>query len=125
MDSLYIKATEVTPEINFDSSSGIMNIIGKSLLNGDTEFSQPVFKWVENYLKRPKDLTVVNINLEYFDDTSSKMLLELFMKLEKLVSNKRQLKINWLYSVDNMANREAGEIIGDMLNTPFTFHALT
>jgi len=96
MDNLFIKAKYNTPEIDFDAQSGNLKISGRSHPeNADFEFDS-IFEWINRYLKAPKNETVLVIDLEYFNSTSSKILIYL---LEIILSakDKTNLTVKWYY----------------------------
>jgi hypothetical protein len=74
---------------------------------------------LENYAESPKENTVVNIQLEYFNTSSSKCILDVFKKLEKINTNSNKVVINWYYEEDDEDMLEAGEDYEAIINIPF------
>ena len=87
MNSINIDPTVKTPKVNFDAGTGILEIEGRSIPENSTEFYKPIFEWLDNYITSPNSKTVFNFKLEYFNTSSSKCILDLFRKLEKLHNN--------------------------------------
>lgn len=111
MDSWKTLATKYTPEIYFDTTLNILGIKGESYPENITEFSSPLFSWLENYLENlgQRNFTI-NIELIYFNSSSSKMLLDLFDLLEDEVNdNDKNIVVNWIYDIDNDSSQEYGE----------------
>ncbi|MDM8569380.1 DUF1987 domain-containing protein [Thiotrichales bacterium HSG1] len=111
MDSWKTVATKYTPEIYFDANTNILGLKGESYPENITEFSSPLFSWLENYLGNlgKKNFTI-NIELIYFNSSSSKMLLDLFDLLEEEVNdNNKNIVVNWIYDAENDAAQEYGE----------------
>ncbi|HAW19252.1 MAG TPA: nuclear pore complex subunit, partial [Flavobacteriales bacterium] len=71
-----------------------------------------------NYGDNSKSDTVVNIQLEYFNTSSSKCILDVFKKLES-VNGKTTITINWHYEEDDEDMLEAGEDYQAIINIPF------
>jgi len=110
MKNLDIPKTKTTPEIHFNSSTNELTIKGESFPENTSEFYAPVFEWLEEYFVTIKDQSVtVNIELVYFNSSSSKVLMNLFDMLEENVQDGKQITVNWLYDEDNEMAVEYGE----------------
>jgi hypothetical protein len=72
--------------------------------------------WIEQYARDAKPKTIINIQLEYFNTSSSKCLLDLFKKLEAI---NNEIVINWYYEEDDEDMLEAGEDYDAIINIPF------
>lgn len=120
METLTIEGTAKTPTIKFDSAAGIIEIKGRSIPENSIEFYKPLIDWLDKYSFKPQGNTVVNIQLEYFNTSSSKCILDVFKKLEainKIGSSK--VIINWHYEEDDEDMSEAGEDYQAIINIPF------
>lgn len=110
MENLKIKNTKSSPEINFNSETNILNIIGESYPENTTQFYEPVFTWLNEYMNSVKDQEVIiNIELIYFNSSSSKVLMDLFDFLEDQSDEGKNIVVNWIYDEDNEASLEYGE----------------
>lgn len=110
MENLEIKNTKSSPEINFNSETNILNIIGESYPENTTQFYEPVFTWLNEYMNSVKDQEVIiNIELIYFNSSSSKVLMDLFDFLEDQSDEGKNIVVNWIYDEDNEASLEYGE----------------
>ena len=87
MEKIIREATGKTPYIKLDNKSGIIEIKGRSIPEHSLDFYRDINSWLEEYGKLPQSQTVVNIELEYFNTSSSKCLLDILKKLE-LISKK-------------------------------------
>jgi hypothetical protein len=98
MDNWKIEATKSTPLVNFDAASNTLELTGESYPENLTTFADPLFSWLEDYLAQLEEQTfTVNIELTYFNSSSSKMLLDLFDRLEEEVAdNGKTIKVNWI-----------------------------
>ena len=103
-----IESTRYTPEIILDPS-GLVSISGKSYPENTFEFYAPILRWVKDYLSKdsvPK--TVVNLEIIYFNSSSSKLffdLLDLFDESKNVCDS----EVNWIYDEENENAKEAGE----------------
>lgn len=114
-----IEGTPKTPSITLNPESGIIEIKGRSIPENSIEFYKPIVDWLEDYAKAPKEKTVVNIQLEYFNTSSSKCILDVFKKLENLKKGKNDIVVNWYYEEDDEDMLEAGEDYESIIKVPF------
>lgn len=121
MEKLYLEPTALTPLINFDPEHGVMAIKGRSIPDSPDDFWYSIVNWFDNYLLSPHKLTVININLEYFNVTSSKRILALLYKLNDLVDTGNEVKVNWFYREGDEDMYEVGQDYAYMVKVPFEF----
>jgi hypothetical protein len=120
MDKLEIQGTAKTPSILFDAETGILEIKGRSIPENAIGFFKPLVDWLEEYSKEAKSLTQANIQLEYFNTSSSKCILDIFKKLEGInKQDDKEVVINWYYEEDDEDMLEAGEDYQSILKIPF------
>ncbi len=119
METLTIEGTPKTPTVKFDASQGSVEIKGRSIPENSIEFYKPLVDWLEEYSKGPASLTKVNIQLEYFNTSSSKCILDVFKKLEAIYKAKNEVIINWYYEEDDEDMLEAGEDYESIIHVPF------
>ena len=120
MEKYAIEGTPKTPTISFDIQGGVLEIKGRSIPENSIEFYKPLIDWLEKYSGKPKADTVVNIQLEYFNTSSSKCILDVFKKLEAInKGGQSSVVINWHYEEDDEDMSEAGEDYQAIINVPF------
>lgn len=119
MEKLVIEGTPKTPTIKFDPEDGKLLIQGRSIPENSIEFYKPLVDQLESYAGSPKDNTKVDIVLEYFNTSSSKCILDVFKKLEKINADNSEVVINWHYEEDDEDMLEAGEDYQAIINIPF------
>lgn len=108
MENLKLEATKYTPEISLDAS-GVISFVGKSYPENTFEFYSPVMEWVEAYFDgNAADKTVVNMEILYFNSSSSKLFFDFFDLLEEASAN-HTIEINWIYDEENESALEAGQ----------------
>ena len=90
MELLFIEPTDKTPLIIFDSLIGKFEIIGISIPQNGKLFYEPALEWLDKYIRRPNKETALVINLDYFNISSSKMLLFIFYKLMEIKSPEKK-----------------------------------
>jgi len=121
MNNLEIPKTKTTPEIFFNFSTNELSIKGESFPENTSAFYAPVFEWLEEYINALTDqVVIVNIELVYFNSSSSKVLMDLFDMLEEAVQNGKEITVRWRYDEDNEMAAEYGEdFMEDLEDLPF------
>ena len=119
METLSIEGTPKTPTIKFDEPSVTLEVKGRSIPENSIEFYKPLVDWLEKYAVKPIGKTNVNIQLEYFNTSSYKCILDVFKKLEGIHKGGNEVIINWHYEVDDEDMLEAGEDYQAIINVPF------
>jgi len=121
MEVFNLKGTEATPSIILDHTTGVFEISGRSLPEDASTFYQPMLDWIDKYAEKPQSKTVLIFKLEYFNTTSSKLILSLLNKLEEIHNNESNVHISWYYHEDDIDTKDAGEEFADLYDFPFSF----
>lgn len=120
MEKYSIEATQNTPDIDFDLKNGVLEISGRSIPENSIEFYNPLFSAIDSYIDHPSTKTNINIQLEYYNSSSSSCLLSVFKKLEKLNKEKNNVSVNWIYEENDEDILAAGKNFQGMVDLPFT-----
>ena len=119
MEVIKIKGTDDTPSIVLDKDNEIFEISGRSLPEDVTAFYEPILNWLDEYAENPNAKTVFSFKLVYFNTASSKLLLDILMKLEDMHENGHEVLIKWYYPEDDEDMQEAGEEYAEIVDIPF------
>ena len=119
METIKIQGTEDTPKITLDKETEVLEISGRSLPEDVTSFYEPVLTWLDEYSQNPNPKTVFNFKLVYFNTASSKLLLDILMKLEEIHEAGNEVLIRWHFPEDDEDMEEAGEEYADIVDVPF------
>lgn|SRR5690606_7008942 len=121
MKSIYLKETKYTPEVVLDKDKGVFKFSGKSLPPDVIEFYKPIIEWFNEYIQNPNAETRLVCKMEYFNTASSKLMLDILGKLEKLAASGSKLSVDWYYDKDDEDLLETGQDYAKIVNIPFTF----
>ena len=119
MADLKLEGSPKTPTIEFNSGAGYLLVRGRSIPENSIEFYKPLIEALEAYNSNSQSNTKVDIQLEYFNTSSSKCILDVFKKLEAINSGSSEVVINWYYEEDDEDMLEAGEDYQAIINIPF------
>jgi hypothetical protein len=114
MEHLYVEGTKMTPNVILDSDKKVYSITGNSRPENPLQFYKPIFEWLTNYLERTEEKMVFEVQMDYFNTSTSKVLLDLFELFEKFAETK-DIHVVWYYQSDDEEMQEAGEELLDLV----------
>ena len=110
MEDLFIKGTASVPMVSF-KTSGEIKLEGRALVEDAFKFFQPLITWAKEFSGEELN---IEINLEYFNTSVSKQLLDLFRIFDGNPNN-RVINVKWRYEEGDDEMQESGEIYEDLL----------
>ncbi|HPF93662.1 MAG TPA: DUF1987 domain-containing protein [Tenuifilaceae bacterium] len=119
METIKILGTDDTPTVILDADNDIFEISGRSLPEDVTAFYDPILNWLDEYATSPNEKTIFTFKLVYFNTASSKLLLDILMKLEEMHEDGKEILVKWFYPEDDEDMQEAGEEYADIVDVPF------
>jgi len=119
MENILRESSAKTPTINFDAKSGVLLLRGRSIPENSIEFYKPLNDWLDLYGEKPCQETTIDMKLEYFNTSSSKCILDLLKRLEKINQTGSKVSVNWYFESDDEDMEEAGEDYQAIVQLPF------
>lgn len=124
MERLSVKGNLKFPTLDFDPHNGVFEIYGRSLPENTIEFYKPVLEWLDNYKSNAAPKTVVNVSLEYFNTSSSKLILDIFKKFREIHDAGKSIEVNWFYEEDDPDLQSQGELFQEISGVPMKLHSV-
>jgi hypothetical protein len=121
MNIINLEGTEDTPKIILDPNNSIFEISGRSLPEDCASFYKPILDWLSQYT--PSAKMNFNFKLDYFNTASSKMILDILTRLEKIKEKGGDVAVVWCHSEDDEDMQEAGEEFSELVEIPFEIKA--
>ena len=119
MDNIFLNKTFNSPEVEFISATGELNMEGRSIPEDPGEFFEKLIDWMNDYFLNPVDETVMNIKLEYINSGSSKYMLEL-LRIMKVNYNKgKKVLVKWYFEEGDESIEELGQHYEQTMQIPF------
>ena len=115
MENIIITGTNKTPEVTFLANTRSMSLSGRSIPENSIEFYSSLILLADE-LCSSEGAVDVNINLEYFNTSSSKCLMDLLKRIE---SSDVDACVNWYYEEEDEDMLEAGEDYDAIIEIPF------
>jgi len=119
MNDINIKGTVKTPAISFDEKESHLVIEGRSTLENPARFYKPLISRLKDFNNTSIERLEIDFKLEYFNTTSSLVILDILKHLQSLDSPENEVVINWYYDEEDEDLLEIGEDYSTMLNFPF------
>ena len=109
MGDFILEGSAKTPVVELKSSGDLL-LKGRSIPENSIEFYKPIIDWIDSYSQSVSEKTVLSVQLEYFNTSSSKCILDVFKKLESLSGT--NVEVKWYYEEDDEDMLEAGSVMG-------------
>lgn len=120
MESIFIKATEVSPEVNFNPEAGVFSISGWSRPESPGKFYDPILKWIDDFGEQAMKGSTMEFRIEYFNTPSARVLREILDRLDKFNKKGADIKVNW-YLDDDTSKEEFEHEFAQDLSLPINF----
>jgi hypothetical protein len=115
MDNIFIEKTPKTPKVDFNSQTGFLHLEGISIPENTVDFYRDIIYWIIEYGLNPLPETILVLKLEYFNTSTSVVLLNMF----KILSRIKGCKVDWYYEGDDVEMEEVGLDYANMVDIPF------
>ncbi|GIV38742.1 MAG: hypothetical protein KatS3mg033_0542 [Thermonema sp.] len=120
MENLNIEPTNRTPKVYFDARTGVLEIAGRSIPENSADFYQPILDWLDEAAQSEILTFNMVLKLEYFNTSSSKFILDILKKLEKIHKDTgKAVFVKWYYDEKDEDMEEAGHDFRDIINLDF------
>jgi hypothetical protein len=115
MNNIFIERAAKTPKVDFNSRTGLLYLEGVSIPENTVDFYRALIYWINEYGITPLPETILVIKLEYFNTSTSVVLLDIFKLLSKIVG----ATVHWYYESDDVEMEEVGKDYANMIDVPF------
>jgi len=117
MEKFDIAATARTPHLSFDPETGTFVLEGESYPEDTKKFYDAPLSNVYSYLENDTETNALfSFKLKYFNSSSAKVLMDLFLAIEESASRGNHFKIEWHYAADDDNMQELGEEFAEELD---------
>lgn len=119
MNNLLLAATNTTPSVDFNATTGLLALAGESYPENAFEFFRPLLGWVVDYLKESPGSLTAEIALSYLNTSSIKSVMDLLDQLEAAHRSGRAVAVHWHYQEQNERALEMIEEFKEEVTLPF------
>jgi hypothetical protein len=124
MENLHIEKGRNTPAVIF-KTDGELRIEGNSICENSLAFYTPPLEWLKEFEKTNPQKVTCHVNLEYFNSSSSLLLIKLFTLLSQIGKSGAQTNIIWYYPEEDEDMIEAGQNFSRIIKVPFNFQSIS
>lgn len=131
MERLYLKPTELSPEIILSPHENIFKITGRSSPEDVRTLYYPVLDWIKAFIEivlegnslhfSTENPFVLKLEFTYFNSSSAKFLYDIIMELKKLLLAGTPVKVQWIYDEEDIDLKEAGMDIAILCEMDFIY----
>ena len=108
--------TVSTPYILIDEEKNYMKFEGRSFRENVVEFFQETNDWLETYLHSDFREFTFDCDMNYFNSSTAKLLLNMIMKMDKYACPEKKVTVNWITTESNEIVIECGEDFQEEVN---------
>lgn len=104
MNNIDIQATKgefFTPRVYMNAQTGECELSGESYIEDTLDFYRPILQWLSDYTTEVKQPLKVTFNLQYYNTSSSKYLLDIIKLLKRAIDAGHEVKITWFVPKDD------------------------
>jgi hypothetical protein len=124
MKLIYKEPAFRTPEIKFDPDNNYFIIKGRSLPEDANDFYAPYKKWLKNYFTGTIEPADFILQIDYFNSSSSRMILEMIYIIRDCINEGNQINIIWRYQEDDDEMMTVGEEIQAIIEVPIKMECI-
>jgi hypothetical protein len=110
LSKIYVEATAKTPQVDFNHLTGDLIFSGRSIPENAALVYEPLLKWVNEYIKNPRQTTNLRLNIEYFNTASSIWLAKLVKTLSRMENSENVLIIHLYFELEEFDNMDSDDI---------------
>jgi hypothetical protein len=127
MRKLILKETDSSPKVVFDPDKSVFEISGESRPADVGTFYGEILRWWDEYSllllksQQSTDPIVINFDLEYFNSSSAKYILDFCKQVALIRSKGKMIEVKWKYEEDDIDILEAGKEMSRIAKLPFEF----
>jgi len=117
MNNLIIEKTDVTPYVLVEKKVGKVEIEGICTPENSFDFFEPIKDSIKCLIDENKEVGF-EMNLEYFNTSSSKSILDLLLVVAKV---QKECKVIWKIQEGDEELRESGEVMEEITGLNFEY----
>jgi hypothetical protein len=125
MENIDIQATKgefFTPRVFMNAATGECELSGESYIEDTLDFYRPVVQWLEQYTAQGLQPLNFTFNLQYYNTSSSKYLLDIIKVMKKHHDAGGPVKISWFVPKDDYDMLEEVEDYVRFVGVPIDIH---
>ncbi|MBL4658363.1 MAG: DUF1987 domain-containing protein [Flavobacteriales bacterium] len=115
MERFEIEGDGKKPEVALNGEKGLIEISGRSIPEHAGKFYMPILDWIDRYVKSPAEETTIRFELEYYNSSSKRYLLDVLERFSLLHENGHKVTLNWYYEEDDEDAEDVGTMFKELI----------
>jgi len=107
---VYLEGSGKSPHVDFNHLTGELILSGRSIPENAARVYEPLFEWVTNYAKSPRQTTNLRINLEYYNTPTAIWLAKIIRALSAIKQHDSVLIIHVYFEIEDFEEMELEDI---------------
>lgn len=124
MERLEFEGTPKKPHVLLDPGTGTILLEGRCIVENAVTFFDPILLWIQEYVKDNTRSLVIDFKLEYFNTSSSKMILQMLLDLKEAQDIGVNITFNWYYFEDDEDILETAEEAEMLSGLKLVYHII-
>jgi len=130
MENLLIEATDVTPKVDFNLITGVLEISGVSRPEDVLVFFDIPLDWIHTltialgeHSMMASELPALKLifNMSYYNTSSSKYMIQILKSFKGVMDYGLDLKVEWHYEEGDDKMKEDGEDLSEVVEIQFEY----
>lgn len=122
---MILKGSMSFPSVTLDVNANEFVIQGSSIPEDAKEFYVPIINWIDKYFESPNKQTTFVFELIYFNTASSKMILDILLRIKEEIDKGVNVRVIWKYYEDDEDIMESGEDYEAIVKFPIKLECIT
>jgi len=101
--------TTSTPYVLVDEEKNYMKLEGRCFHENVGDFFKEINDWLDGYLATDFKVFTFDNAMNYFNSSTTKLMLNMLMKMDRHSSDAHKIIVNWITTEDNDIMIECGE----------------
>ncbi|MBI9031411.1 DUF1987 domain-containing protein [bacterium] len=124
MKNYIVEATKYTPYIEFDIAKGNLKMEGDTYPENSYDTFKPLLDKIDEYFLDSIKSLNVEINIEFLNTSSSKMMREIISKLDEYFEADHNISLKWYYPDGDIDLQESWEMLLEDVLFPYEIVAV-
>ncbi len=124
MTNYIVEATKYTPYIELDIEKGYLKLDGDTYPENSYDTFKPLLDKIDEYFLDANKSLAVEINIEFLNTSSSKMMRELVSKLDEYFESGNKISLKWFYPDGDIDLQESWEMLLEDVQFPYEIVAI-
>lgn len=106
LKDIFIEGTAKSPQVDFKNLTGELKLSGRSYPENSFQVYEPLFLWINEYIKSPNQITNLYLKLEYFNTSSLLCIAQIIKTLCRIEQKDYSLFIHLYFDNEDFDIRE-------------------